>query len=88
MPYADPEKQKEAKRESYKRIYAASRKFRREEAERKAAWLQTEEGKESNKASTVRHRKKVKKAARKPKPRKPAAAKKGRSSLRSQKRGR
>lgn len=86
MPYADPEKQKQAKRESFKRIYAASRKFRREEAERKATWLQTEEGKELNKAATIRHRKAVKRAARKPKPRKPSAAKKNQASLRGRKR--
>jgi hypothetical protein len=59
MPYADPEKRKQAKRESYRRIYNASRKFRREEAERKAEWLQTK-GKPKNAAASARARAKKK----------------------------
>lgn len=59
MPYADPEKQKAAQRESYRRRYEASRKFRREEAERKAEWLQ-EKGKPKNAAASARARAKAK----------------------------
>lgn len=72
MPYADPEKQKAAQRESYRRRYAASKELREAEAARKAAWLQTDEGKASNLESTKRHLSKAKKAALKPKPRKPS----------------
>lgn len=64
MPYADPEKQKAAQRESYRRRYEASRKFREEEAERKAEWLQAK-GKDKNAAASARARAK-KKAKKKP----------------------
>lgn len=68
MPYADPEKQREAKRESYRRIYAADKAFREAEAARKAEWLQTPEGSLSNYEATLRHREKTK-------PKKPAKMK-------------
>ena len=56
MPYADPEEQKRAKREWYRRKYAKDHEFREAEAERKAEWLQTEEGNQSNYEATQRHR--------------------------------
>ncbi|MEO6846732.1 MAG: hypothetical protein ABI443_04820 [Chthoniobacterales bacterium] len=54
MPYADPEKRKEAKRRYYASRYAGSPKFRREEAKRKAAWYQ--ENKEYCDAKTYARR--------------------------------
>lgn len=36
MPYADPERQKEAMRERFRARYASDPKFRREESKRKA----------------------------------------------------
>jgi ribonuclease HI len=59
MPYTDPEKQRQAQRESYRRRYEASEKFRREEAERKAAWLESEEGKAKNAEASARAREKA-----------------------------
>lgn len=56
MPYADPEKQRAAQRESYRRRYAASAEFREQEAARKAEWLQTEDGRLSNMAASAWHR--------------------------------
>jgi hypothetical protein len=63
MPYADKEKQREAQARWYREKYVNDRKFRSKEAKRKAAWLQTEEGKESNAAASARARKKVKTTA-------------------------
>lgn len=60
MPYADPEKQREAKAISYRKQYAKSRDFREKEAQRKAAWLNTDEGKASNGAANARWRAKQK----------------------------
>lgn len=54
MPYKDPEKQRAAQAESYRRRYEASARFRREEALRKAEWLQTEEGRALNLAASHR----------------------------------
>jgi hypothetical protein len=56
MPYADPEKQKEAQARWYRKKYEQDRKFRTAEAERKAAWLQTPEGRMSNAESSARFR--------------------------------
>jgi hypothetical protein len=56
MPYADPEKQKEAQARWYRKKYEQDRKFRAAEAERKAAWLQTPEGRLSNAESSARFR--------------------------------
>lgn len=55
MPYADPDKQRAAQAESYRRRYQ-NRNFARAEAERKAAWLQTEEGQLLNHEATRRFR--------------------------------
>jgi hypothetical protein len=57
MPYADPEKQKEAQARWYRQKYKTDRKFRQRESDRKAEWLQTEEGKESNAEASARARK-------------------------------
>lgn len=54
MPYADPDKQREAKARWYRERYNSDRKFRNEEAARKADWLQTAEGKDSNNESSKR----------------------------------
>ncbi|MES2598994.1 MAG: hypothetical protein V4662_26930 [Verrucomicrobiota bacterium] len=59
MPYKDPEMRRQCQAMSYRNRYQASRKFRREEAERKSAWLLTEEGRESNLAASLRHKDKV-----------------------------
>jgi hypothetical protein len=56
MPYADPEKQKEAQARWYRKKYEQDRKFRAVESERKAAWLQTPEGRMSNAESSARFR--------------------------------
>jgi hypothetical protein len=56
MPYADPEKQKEAQARWYRKKYESEPKFRRRESERKAAWLQTDDGKESNREASARAR--------------------------------
>jgi hypothetical protein len=61
MPYADPEKQREAQRRWYLEKYQTDRKFRKAESVRKAGWLQSDEGKESNAAASARYREKVKK---------------------------
>lgn len=60
MPYADPEKSKEVKRLYYNGRYWKSPKFRKEEAERKAAWYQA--NKERCDAKTRARRAKVKTA--------------------------
>jgi hypothetical protein len=56
MPYKDPEKQREAQARWYANKLATGWAFKQAEAERKAAWLQTEEGKASNAAASKRHR--------------------------------
>jgi hypothetical protein len=56
MPYADPEKQKEAQARWYRKKYEQDQKFRALESERKAAWLQTPEGRMSNAESSARFR--------------------------------
>lgn len=56
MPYADPEKKRLAQAKWYREKYHADRKFRHAESDRKAAWLQTEEGKISNAEATARYR--------------------------------
>ena len=56
MPYADPEKQREAHARWYREKYAKSKKFRQGEADRKSEWLQTDAGKESNAAASARAR--------------------------------
>lgn len=56
MPYSDPEKQRAAQARSYAKRLAAGWAFKRAEALRKAAWLQTEEGKTANAAASRRHR--------------------------------
>lgn len=56
MPYADPEKQREAQARWYREKYGVSRTFRNKEKKRKADWLQTEEGKASNAAASARAR--------------------------------
>ena len=65
MPYKDKETQRRAQAESYRRRYNVSVKFRQEEAERKAAWLKTDEGRASNLAASLRA---IEAAERKPKP--------------------
>ena len=62
MPYSDPEKQREAQRRWYADKYKTDRKFRARESKRKAKWLQTEEGRESNTQASARYRDKVKKS--------------------------
>jgi hypothetical protein len=57
MPYADPEKQREAKARWYRNRYSESPLFRYNEKLRKADWLQTPEGKESNAEASARARK-------------------------------
>ena len=59
MPYADPEKQREAQARWYREKYQSDRKFQNAEASRKADWLQTEEGKASNAAASARHRQRI-----------------------------
>jgi hypothetical protein len=59
MPYADPQKQREAQARWYRKKYEADAKFRNAESDRKAAWLQTPEGKLSNAESSARFREKV-----------------------------
>lgn len=85
MPYADPIKQKEAQAKWYAKKYKTDRKFRQAESDRKAAWLQTDEGRASNYEATIRHLKKKKvepsenrkpKAASRAKPAQLAASKK------------
>lgn len=65
MPYADPQKQREAQARWYREKYQENRKFRRHESERKSLWLQTPEGKASNAAASARARKKAKRKPRK-----------------------
>ena len=69
MPYADPEKQREAQARWYREKYQTDRKFRRAEASRKADWLRTEEGRTSNAAATARYRAQQLAAAKKAKTR-------------------
>jgi|GEM_PF-4196096 len=61
MPYADPEKQKAARAEWFRQEYAEKKSFRRAEAERKAAWQQTDEGREKNRLAVARWRAKQRK---------------------------
>ncbi len=56
MPYADPEKQREAQARWYREKYARNVAFQVAEANRKADWLQTEEGKQSNAEASARAR--------------------------------
>jgi len=56
MPYADPDKQREAQARWYRAKYSADAAFREAEAERKAKWLQTEEGRASNAEASALHR--------------------------------
>ncbi len=58
MPYKDPDKQREAQARWYAAKLARSWAFQAEEAQRKAAWLQTDAGKQSNLEATRRYRKK------------------------------
>jgi hypothetical protein len=60
MPYADPEKQREAQARWYQEKYEKNRAFRRREAKRKAQWLRTADGKASNAAASTRARNKIK----------------------------
>lgn len=60
MPYADREKQREAQRRWYREKYWREKEFREAEAERKAQWLQTDEGKLSNAIASAWDRKKRK----------------------------
>ena len=64
MPYADPERQREAQARWYREKYGADAKFQKAEAKRKAKWLQTEEGKASNATASARARLKKKKQKR------------------------
>lgn len=70
MPYADKEKQREAQRIWYREKYRREKKFRKQEAERKAKWLQTEEGRLSNAIASAwdRHKKKFRKSNRRSTP--------------------
>ena len=61
MPYADPQKQREAQARWYREKYQHDRKFRLLESDRKATWLQTEEGKASNAEASQRARARAKK---------------------------
>jgi hypothetical protein len=72
MPYSDPAKQRAAQANWYREKYENDKRFRKKEADRKAAWLQTEAGKESNAAASARARVKRKKVEK-------AAAKKGKA---------
>jgi hypothetical protein len=56
MPYADPEKQREAQARWYREKYQSDAAFQHEEATRKAAWLQTDPGRVSNAAASARYR--------------------------------
>lgn len=60
MPYADPEKQKAARADWYRQEYAEKKSFRRAEAERKAAWQQTDDGRKKNRLAVARWRAKQK----------------------------
>jgi hypothetical protein len=55
MPYSDPEKQKQAQAESYRRRYKR-RAFRKAESARKKQWQSTEEGREMNRLRQERYR--------------------------------
>jgi len=59
MPYANPDDRRAAQARWYREKLARDRKFRHDESDRKAAWLQTDEGKASNAEATRRHRKKA-----------------------------
>lgn len=63
MPYADPQRQKEAQARWYREKYDSDPRFRKREAARKADWLQTDEGRASNAAASARDRAKKKRAA-------------------------
>jgi hypothetical protein len=56
MPYADPEKQREARARWYRSKYKSDANFAAQESARKADWLQTDEGKASNAAASARAR--------------------------------
>jgi hypothetical protein len=56
MPYADPEKQREARARWYRNRYNSDTRFAALEARRKADWLQTDDGKASNAAASSRAR--------------------------------
>lgn len=65
VPYADPQKQKEAQARWYQAKYERDADFRAQEANRKAEWLKTEKGNQSNIEASDRYReKKAKKRAR------------------------
>lgn len=64
MPYADPEKQREAQARWYREKYRRDQEFQRAEADRKAQWLQTDEGKESNAKASARHRERARRPRR------------------------
>ena len=53
MPYADPEKQRAAKAKWYRAKCAKDAAFRKAERERKAAWLQTDLGRELNRIASL-----------------------------------
>ena len=65
MPYKNKEEQRAAQRESYRRRYKRKW-FAKDEADRKADWLQTLDGQLSNYAATVRYREKEAGERRKP----------------------
>lgn len=56
MPYADKEQQRAAQAAWYRKKYQRDPKFAEKESDRKAEWLQTEAGKESNAAASSRFR--------------------------------
>jgi hypothetical protein len=60
MPYADPERRKEAKRKSFNARYRNDPAFQASEAEKKAAWLATDHGRELNAEASRRARLKKK----------------------------
>ncbi len=74
MPYADPEKQREAQARWYQEKYGNNRSFQRREARRKALWLQTEAGQASNAKASARARVRARAKTRKARAKKRAAA--------------
>lgn len=54
MPYADPEKQRAAQAESYRRRYQSDPRFAKAEAIRKSIWQMSPEGRESSRVSALR----------------------------------
>lgn len=82
MPYADPEKQREAQARSYKNRRERSRKFREAEKKRRRDYNATDAGMESNRACQARwYARHVKGEVIQPTPtpRAPGAAGKGRA---------